>query len=263
MPNLNTGILGEIPISLPSLPTQRRIASILTALDDKIELNRRMNETLEGIAQAVWGEWFGKYSSGEEELPDGWRWGVLDDVLIAKGGTTPSTREPEFWDGDVAWTSPKDLSSIRFPVLFDTEKKITEKGLKQISSGLLPKGTLLLSSRAPIGYLAITQIPIAINQGYITINGINGFSNLFLLFWLKANMWKVVERANGSTFLEISKSNFREVEILLPTHNVHDQFLSAVTPIFQQIIENETQSRTLTSLRDTLLPRLMRGEALS
>lgn len=257
---VNREAFDNLILELPPLPTQRRIAAILTALDDKIELNRRMNETLEGVAQAIWGEWFGKYAGGEEALPVGWRWGKLGEVVEAKGGTTPSTKEPEFWDGDIAWTSPKDLSNLRFPVLFETEKKITGRGLKQISSGLLPQGTLLLSSRAPIGYLAITQIPVAINQGYIAINATKDISNLYLLFWLQANMDKVIERANGSTFLEISKSNFREIEILLPPIEKHDEFLNTVELIFQKIVENEMQSKSLSKLRDSLLPRLMQGE---
>lgn len=259
-PGANAKQFGSFEFPLPPLPTQRRIAAILTALDDKIELNRRMNETLEGIAQALWGEWFGKYASGEVELPEEWKWGTLDDIIVAKGGSTPSTKESAFWDGDISWTSPKDLSNLRFPVLLETEKKISEKGLKQISSGLLPKGTLLLSSRAPIGYLAITQIPVAINQGYIAIDAINGFSNLYILFWLKANMEKVVERANGSTFLEISKANFREIPVLIPSSGSHSDFLEVITPIFQKIVENEKQSKTLLTVRDTLLPKLMQNE---
>ena len=260
VPKINLSYLKKIEISLPPLPTQRRIAAILTALDDKIELNRRMNETLEGIAQAVWGEWFGKYANGEEELPEGWRWGTMEDITDIKGGTTPSTKIPEYWDGEISWTSPRDLSNLRFPVLLKTEKRITKKGLEKISSGLLPEGTLLLSSRAPIGYLAITQIPVAINQGYIAINSINGFSNLFMLFWLKANMDKVIERANGSTFLEISKTNFRSIEVLIPPKEVHDRFGEIVSPVFKKLVENEVQSRILTALRDALLPRLMRGD---
>jgi len=110
------------------------------------------------------------------------------------------------------WTSPRDLSTLSFPVLLDTEKKITKEGLKKISSGLLPKGTLLLSSRAPIGYLAVTEIPVAINQGYIAIDCSKGYSNLFMLYWLKANMNILIQNANGSTFLENSKSVFRNID---------------------------------------------------
>lgn len=260
-PFISLGAIREFPILVPpDKKIMREIVELFQCIDDKIELNRRMNETLEGIAQALWGEWFGKYASGEEELPEGWSWGILGEILIAKGGGTPSTKEIEYWDGNIPWTSPKDLSNLRFPVLLETEKMISEKGLKQISSGLLPKGTLLLSSRAPIGYLAITQIPVAINQGYIAIEAINGFSNLFILYWLMANMEKVVERANGSTFLEINKANFREIPILIPTLDTHAEFLEVITPIFQQIIENEKQSKALSIIRDILLPKLMQNE---
>jgi type I restriction enzyme S subunit len=161
---------------------------------------------------------------------------------------------------NIFWTSPRDLSGLKFPVLLTTEKKITIEGLKKVSSGLLPKGTLLLSSRAPIGYLAITEIETAINQGYIAINCKNGFTNLFMLYWLKHNMDLVIERANGSTFLEISKSNFKEIKIVKPDLNTLKQFLIQAEPLFNFLISNEKENQELTNLRNTLLPKLISGE---
>ena len=151
------------------------------------------------------------------------------------------------------------LSNIQAPVLIDTERKITELGVKQISSGVMPKGTLLLSSRAPIGYIAISQVPISINQGYIAIQG-KLVSNLFMLFWLKQNMDAVKSKANGSTFQEISKSNFREIETIIPSSEILKQFDKLVNPIFGKIVENVFQIQSLTQTRDTLLPKLMSGK---
>src|SRR5690606_4690672 len=111
------------------------------------------------------------------------------------------------------------LSNIQAPVLIDTERKITELGVKQISSGTMPEGTLLLSSSAPIGYLAISQVPISINQGYIAIQG-KSVSNLFMLFWLKQNMDAVKSKANGSTFQEVSKTNFKLIDVVAPEQAV-------------------------------------------
>ena len=142
----------------------------------------------------------------------------------------------------------------------DTEKKITKLGLSKISSGLLPKGTLLLSSRAPIGYLAITNIETAINQGYIAINGKKGYSNLYLIYWLKANMNLVIERANGSTFLEISKTNFKQINCSIPPLEVLLEFNSQIELLFEKLKNNILENKQLTNLRDTLLPKLISGE---
>lgn len=153
----------EIGITLPALSEQKVIASVLSSLDNKIDLLHRQNKTLESMAETLFRQWF------IEEAKEEWEIGVLDDVLTVKGGGTPSTKNEEYWNGAVHWTTPRDLSSNPHMFLFDTERKITEKGLAAISSELLSPGTILLSSRAPIGYLAITEIPVAINQGYIAI----------------------------------------------------------------------------------------------
>ena len=190
----------RLEIDLPPLPAQKRIADILSSLDDKIELNRKMNSTLEKIGQAIFKHWFVNFefpnangepyrSSGGKmidsilgEIPEGWEIKTLDDVSNVRGGTTPSTSQQAFWrNGFHHFVTPRDLSKLEVPVLIDTEKKITDVGLNEIGSGLLPVGTLLLSSRAPIGYLAISQIPVAINQGFIGILCDKGVPNSFML----------------------------------------------------------------------------------
>ena len=278
MPSINTSILSEIVIRIPDLPTQTAIAEILSSLDDKIELNNKINQELEDLAQTLFKRWFIDFefpnengdpykSSGGEmvdselgEIPKGWGVGKLKDILNVKGGTTPSTKEPKYWGGDFHWTSPRDLSNLSHPILLNTEKKITNLGLRKVSSGLLPKGTLLLSSRAPIGYTAITEIETAINQGYIAINGKNGFSNIFLLFWIKQNMDLIIERANGSTFLEISKSNFLEINTVIPNEGYLNLFIGQAEVLFGQMKNVVFENQELTTLRDTLLPKLISGE---
>jgi type I restriction enzyme, S subunit len=278
VPSLTTEVLNEVLVSIPDLPTQTAIAEILSSLDDKIELNNKINQELENLAQTLFKQWFIDFefpnekgepykSSGGEmveselgEIPKGWEVGTLSEILDVKGGTTPSTKETKYWNGSINWSSPRDLSNLKFPLLIDTEKKITELGLSKISSGLLPKGTLLLSSRAPIGYLAITNIETAINQGYIAINGKGGYSNVYILYWLKANMNLVVERANGSTFLEISKSNFKQINCVIPALNSLNSFTSQVHILFDQLRNNILENQQLTDLRDTLLPKLISGE---
>ena len=240
-------------LCLPPLNTQRRIAAILSSLDDKIDLLHRENATLEQMAETLFRQWF------VVEAKEEWEEGKLGDILSVKGGTTPSTKEPSFWDGDIAWTSPRDVTTLNGLYLFETEKRITQKGLEQISSGLLPSGTLLMSSRAPVGVLAFAEMPLAINQGYIAILDDKGYSQEFIYLWLKTNMDLVHSYSNGSTFMEISKSAFKSLDIVIPPKEEVGIFAEKIKPYFEKIRMNEIQISTLIQTRDGLLPRLMSG----
>jgi type I restriction enzyme S subunit len=247
----------ELPI--PPISEQRAIASVLDVLDDKIESNRRMNETLEAIAQALFKTWF--IDPTADGLPKGWRTSTIGEEVRVMGGSTPSTSKPEFWDGGTHhWATPKDLSNLSSPVLLDTERRITDAGLHEISSGLLPPGTVLMSSRAPIGYLAISEVPVAVNQGFIALVCDKSLPSYFVHLWLKNNMEVIEGRGNGTTFMEISKSNFRPMEILAPPQPLLDEFKSRVEPLHRRMVSNLKESNTLAGLRDTLLPKLLSGE---
>jgi type I restriction enzyme S subunit len=257
IPKLTQDNLNRIPIYAPTLLEQRAIAGILGALDNKIEVNRRMNVTLETMARAVYQEMMndegGRINGGKEV--------TIGEVVTIAGGSTPSTTNPAFWnDGDIHWATPKDLAPLQSPFLLETNSWITELGLQDISSGLLPIGTVLLSSRAPIGYLAITQIPTAINQGFIAIKCTEEVPNYFVLNWLKENMEEIIGRANGTTFLEISKSNFRPMKMFLPLPERMKEFFETVQPLYQKVVANLKESRTLAGLRDSLLSKLMKGD---
>jgi type I restriction enzyme S subunit len=254
VPGLNRETAYKQDIKLPPLPEQTAIASILSSLDDKIDLLQRQNTTLEKMAETLFRQWF------VEEAKEEWEMGTLDDILSVKGGTTPSTSVSEYWDGNIHWTSPRDITNLDGIFLFDTERKITEAGLRKISSGLLPPGTLLMSSRAPVGVLAFAEIQVAINQGYIAVLDDKGYSKEFIYLWLKTNMDYVQSYSNGSTFLEISKSAFKSLEILIPPKKLRDDFQKIVESYFRKIKTNQIQIRTLTALRDSLLPKLMSGE---
>lgn len=271
-PNMKIQALLDFAILVPDLFTQKRIAKLLSVLDEKIELNRQTNATLEAMGQAIFKEWFVNYNfpgatgelvesgvAGFGRIPAGWRIDTLGEILQIKGGTTPRTREDRYWNGDIHWATPKDLSKLNSPVLLDTNRKITKEGLAKISSGLLPKGTLLFSSRAPIGYLAIAEIPLAINQGFIAIQA-RRTSNQFMLYWLQEYLERVKSRANGSTFLEISKTNFRKIKLIVPDQSVIVEFDKHSTVVYEAIKKNEQQNLSLAKTRDTLLPKLMRGE---
>jgi len=288
VPHINLGILRELPVPLPPLREQRAIAQILGTLDDKIELNRSINNTLDSIVQALFKSWFVDFdpvrakaegrtpglqkslaklfpnSTEASELggiPAGWKVAGVSELATIVGGSTPSTKEPAFWDGGCHhWVTPRDLSHLRDPVLLDTERKISALGLGQIGTGLLPVGTVLLSSRAPIGYLAIAEIPVAINQGFIAMIPRDGVPNLFLLFWARWAHEQIVSRANGSTFLEISKSAFRPIPVIRPPLPILAAFERIVRPLYSRMVVNVRESRTLSALRDTLLPKLISGE---
>lgn len=246
--------LRESIILLPPLDEQKRIASILSSLDDKIDLLHRENVTLEAMAETLFRQWF------IEEAKEDWEEGKLDDILSVKGGTTPSTKESRFWNGNIAWTSPRDVTTLKGVYLFKTEKTITEDGLREISSGLLPKGTLLMSSRAPVGVLAISEIPVAVNQGYIAILDNKGYAKEFIYLWLKLNMDLVHSYSNGSTFMEISKSTFKSLELQIPSIKEVERFVNGIKPIFEKIRNNEKHIQTLIQTRDSLIPKLMSNE---
>jgi len=195
------------------------------------------------------------------EIPKGWKVETIGDTVTIKGGTTPNTGIKEYWkNGLINWCTPKDLSNLNSHVLLDTERKITEKGLVNISSGLLPKGSLLLSSRAPIGYLALSEIPVAINQGFIAILCGGKVSNYYMLNWVKFNLEVVKNRAGGSVFQEINKVNFRSINILVPTQDTLKIYDILLNKLYKKIILNEKLSRNLSQIRNNLLPKLMSGK---
>ena len=196
-----------------------------------------------------------------KEIPEGWEVKTIGDVVTVKGGTTPSTKKQEYWDnGSIHWCTPKDLSNLGSPVLLYTERKITNKGLATISSGLLPTGTVLLSSRAPIGYLAISEVPVSINQGFIAILCDKEVSNYYILNWVKFNLGIIKNMAGGSTFQEINKANFRIIKILVPSQDIMRDYNTLLNKMHEGIVLNEKQSRKLVEIRDTLLPKLMSGK---
>ncbi|MEY4210143.1 MAG: hypothetical protein RLZ92_522 [Pseudomonadota bacterium] len=254
VPGLNRETAYNQEFYLPEISEQKAIANVLSSLDDKIDLLHRQNKTLEAMAETLFRQWF------IEEAQDDWENLPIDVIVSLKGGGTPSTKQSSYWDGQISWASPRDLSNHSSVFLFDTERKITTEGLSQISSGLLPTGTVLLSSRAPIGYLAITDIPVAINQGYIAIICDGFVSQYFMYLWCKTNMDYIKSVGNGATFEEVSKSSFRELIVSVPHRSILDDFDEKVGSLFSKIKTNKKQLIVLEKLRDTLLPKLMSGE---
>jgi type I restriction enzyme S subunit len=286
VPHTNLGILRTTPITVPPLADQHAIAFILGSLDDKIESNIRMNETLDAMARAIFKSWFVNFDGvslrmdgrAGDDIPDvfpgsaleqsvlglipsGWNVSAIGDVVKIVGGSTPSTDNAIYWDaGDFAFATPKDLSKLSSPVLLHTERSITRAGVASISSGLLPVGTVLLSSRAPIGYVAVTETPVAVNQGFIAMVCEGPVPNHYVRMWTQQNMDAIEARANGTTFLEVSKSNFRSLPILVPPAQICSTFTQVVRPLHERVVTNLKESETLAVLRESLLPKLISGE---
>jgi len=289
--------LRKVVLNLPPLVTQKKIANILSTLDDKIELNRKMNQTLEEMAQALFKSWFVDFdpvnalknrdgedletiasnlgiskevlelfpSEFEESelgmIPKGWRVSTIEDEVSIYGGATPSTKEDKYWlGGKNHWATPRDLSGLNSKVLIDSSRKITDDGVNKISSKQLPTGTILLSSRAPVGYIAYSTVPISINQGFIAMVCNKQLSNYFVMYWLDIAMSEIKNRAIGTTFAEISKSSFRPIKLVVPTQEILFKFNNQVQPMVDKIIKNENEIKTLQKTRDTLLPKLLSGE---
>ena len=254
---------------LPSLEDQHRIASILSSLDRKIELNNKINADLEEMAQAIFKNWFvdfepfkdGKFVNSElGMIPEGWKVGRLDEIADIVGGSTPSKAKPEYYtQKGIAWLTPKDLSN--HPAVYSSrgEIDITQEGYNSISTKLMPKGTVLFTSRAPIGYISIAQNDICTNQGFKSLVPKKA-GTCFLYCFLKYVTPEIENKSTGSTFKEASGALMKSLQVIIPEQNVFEDFVSITLPLFTRIESLEKESSRLSLLRDTLLPRLMSGE---
>lgn len=269
MPSINTKLLNEVPITIPSLDDQRRIASILSSLDRKIELNNKINADLEEMAQAIFKNWFldfkpfkdSKFEDSElGMIPEGWKVGRLDEIADVVGGSTPSKAKPEYYtQKGIAWLTPKDLSN--HPAVYTSrgEIDITEEGYNSTSTKLMPKGTILFTSRAPIGYISIAQNDICTNQGFKSLVPRKA-GTCFLYCFLKYVTPEIEKKSTGSTFKEASGALMKSLQVIMPEQKVFEEFEEIVSPLFARIESLEQENSRLSTLRDTLLPRLMSGE---
>ncbi len=253
------------PQPLPDLETYMNLAA-MQAISGKTseQLARMEREQPDQYAQLrATAELFPSAMQSSElgEIPEGWEVSEIGKEVNVVGGGTPSTKNPEFWEGgNIHWTTPKDLSNLADKVLINTDRKITSKGLEKISSGLLPVDTVLMSSRAPVGYLALAKIPVAVNQGYIAMKCEKCLSPEYVIQWASANMDEIKRRASGTTFSEISKKNFKMIPVLVPDEKLIDRYSVYVKNIYSEIEAKVRESYELAKLRDTLLPKLLSGE---
>ena len=244
----------NIAINLPDYTTQERIVSLLLSIDRKIELNQKINDNLEQQAVTYFQE---LYINNANPM---WQIGTISDLGTVVGGSTPSKTKPEYYTNNgIAWITPKDLSISKSKFISHGENDITELGLKNSSATVMPKGTVLFSSRAPIGYIAIASNEVTTNQGFKSVVPYLEIGTAFVYFFLKHSLPVIESAASGSTFKEISGSAMKNIPAIIPDRSTLDQFNSFCAPIFAQQKILEDQNYSLAMLRDSLLPKLMSG----
>ena len=261
--------IGTYTFKAPSLKKQKEIASFLDNIETKIGLNRKINDNLEQQAQALFKSWFvdfepfkdGKFVESElGMIPKGWRVGTLNEIGNVVGGGTPSKSKPEYYCSDgIAWITPKDLSISKTKFISNGEIDITELGYKNSSAKIMPKGSILFSSRAPIGYIAIALNDITTNQGFKSVIPKKA-GTAFIYLYLKDSVDSIESQATGSTFKEASGALMKTQKVLIPSGHIYDDFENLLRPIFKKQADSEIECRNLSTIRDTLLPKLMSGK---
>lgn len=254
-PKLSQANLNAITLSLPTLVEQKRIVEYLYMLDQKIDVNRQINDNLEQQAQSYFQELFVDNADPE------WAIGTISDLGTVVGGSTPSKAKPEYYtESGIAWITPKDLSINKSKFVSHGENDITEHGLKNSSAAIMPEGTVLFSSRAPIGYIAIAAGEVTTNQGFKSVVPKPEIGTPFVYFFLKNTLPVIEGMASGSTFKEVSGSTMKNVPAVIPDAETLAKFSDFCAPIFAQQRILEEQNQSLATLRDNLLPKLMSGE---
>lgn len=247
--------LAPTPINVPDLETQDRIVGILDVIEGKISTNAEINKNLEQQAQAYFDELF------VVNADPNWSECTLSDIGSVVAGGTPSKSKPEYYaDQGIAWITPKDLSVNKSKFISHGENDISELGFSKSSAAKMPAGTILFSSRAPIGYIAIAQNEVTTNQGFKSVIPNENISTAYMYFLLKNLLPTIEGMASGSTFKEISGAAMKSVPTIMPDADTIQLFSSFCEPVFkkQEILEAENQR--LSALRDLLLPKLMSGE---
>lgn len=271
--------LQHIKIIYPPLFFQAYIVKIIRQIEEKIQINKKLIANLEELSQTLFKRWFVDFEFPDEngapykanggemtnselgEIPKAWRVETLEKLGSIIGGGTPSKKNKEYYTNNgIPWITPKDLSKNRNIYISHGENDISELGLNKSSAKLIEKNSVLFSSRAPIGYIAINNMPVTTNQGFKSIVPNEEMNPYFIYFILK-NITPLIEQtASGSTFKEISAKGMKSIKIVFPSIELIKQYGNIVKKYFEEINFLENQNIKLIELRDTLLPKLMSGE---
>ena len=265
---LTVRMLDNLDIPLPSINIQTEIVNILSAYDDLIENNQKQIKLLEEAAQRIYKEWFVDlrfpgYENTKivDGVPEEWRVASIADICDTVGGGTPSTKIQSYYEkGDILWVTPTDITRNFSLALLDTEKKITPEGLKNSSAKILPAETILMTSRASVGFFGMCKYEVCTNQGFISCIPKRENLQMYLLFNLESRIEEIRQKAGGSTYLEISKTVFRELKIILPKDEVLAEYQKDGHDIFDEIYCRTEMIKSLVDMRNRLLPKLMSGK---
>lgn len=266
VPGVNRNDLHSLIVKIPPLEIQQEIASILSAFDDKIELNRRMNQTLETIAQTLFTDWFVHFNfpgfDGElvDGLPKGWRMGTVLDFTKLLSGGTPKTDVNDYWNGEIGWISAKDVTANDKSFVLQTEKTITQKGLMNSSAKLLPVGTTVISARGTVGNICFLSEPMAISQSNYGLKSQVIDTDFFTYIFIENLVEQMQKYSYGTVFDTITTKTFSQIEVAVPDYAIMRQYDQTLAPVFFKWLSNLQENQTLTKLRDSLLPKLMSGQ---
>jgi type I restriction enzyme S subunit len=241
----------EFVMTTPPVLEQQAIADVLGALDDKIAANRKLADTAGELSQALFNEAASRPCASEVSFAD---------LAAVTGGGTPRTSVPEYWEGEINWATPTDVTALSAPYLRSTSRLITEAGLSNCSSSLYRAGSILMTSRATIGAFALTEVPTAVNQGFIVVNAHDPVHQMWLFHEMRSRVAEFISLANGATFLELSRGRFKTLKVRLPEREVLERFDDQVSALHRSAALASFESESLTNLRDTLLPQLMAGK---
>jgi type I restriction enzyme S subunit len=254
-PNLSKDQLKNFEINLPDLPTQRCIAEILSALDDKITLNRRMNGTLEQMAQTLFRQYFvdGIDANITEQIS-------LLDFANLIGGGTPKTSVKEYWDGNIAWVSAKDVTPNDGTFIVETERKITELGLQKSSAKLIPTFSTIITARGTVGKICIASSEMTISQSNYALKSKVGNTDFVLFQIIQHQIEELQRNSYGTVFDTVTTNTLRDIKLTVPSQNTVFQLEEKLKALYMKILANLKENITLAKTRDTLLPKLMSGE---
>lgn len=254
-PSIKPSDIENLEVIMPDIDTQKRIVSILDTIDRKIMQNEKINNNLEEQAQAYFDKLF------VVNADPNWPECTLSDIGSVIAGGTPSKSKPEYYtDQGIAWITPKDLSVDKSKFISRGENDISELGFSKSSATKMPAGTILFSSRAPIGYIAIAQNEVTTNQGFKSVIPNENIGTAYVYFLLKNLLPTIEGMASGSTFKEISGAAMKSVPTVIPDANTIRLFSNLCEPIFKEQEVLESENKHLSTLRDSLLQKLISGE---
>ena len=246
MPSINTKLLGEVEVAYPSQTEQQKIVALLSALDDKIEINQKINDNLQQQAAALFSSLYDRTNTEVR----------FTDLIQILGGGTPKTGENTYWNGNIAFFTPKDVGT---PYTLITEKTITEEGLSHCNSRLYPVNTVFVTARGTVGKVGMSGVPMAMNQSCYALVGKETHQLLVYFYTLKA-VDRLKHKASGAVFDAITTRDFESEQIMKLSDDDAKAFLCIAEPMFQKVLNNCIENLRLSTLRDSLLPKLMSGE---